>query len=99
MNNTRPSTAPAALRARARERPKGPKHDSLCIETYQESHAITLTDKNKIPILDQSPEDVPKLSRCYCMCGICFQPTGQTRHARPRPTGRCICRSCPCREI
>jgi len=96
------STAPDSLRAPPRPRPVGPRHDSLCIETYQDSHALTIVDKNRgKTLLDQEPDDVPALSRCYCTCAACWLPTGKTRllqtgKAEGRQTGRCICRSCPC---
>jgi len=98
------STAPESLKqSSSRPRSTGPRHDSLCIEVYQESHALLLVDKQRgKTLLDQSPEDIPKLSRCYCNCAACWLPTGRTRtktktnQEAGRQTGRCICRSCPC---
>lgn len=99
--HARPSTAPAALSRPPRPKQAGPRHDTLCLESYQEAHALTIVDR-KIgkTLLDQNEEDVPTLSRCYCMHSCCWVPTGTVgktaKHPEGRQTGRCICRHCPC---
>jgi hypothetical protein len=42
--------------------------------------------------------DFGRFTCCWCLCPDCWQHYA-TRHNEVRPTGRCICRQCPCYQL
>jgi hypothetical protein len=80
-NRRNQGTAPWAGEARPAARPQtGPKHDSLCLMQRRPDGLLVPSELG--------------LTNCWCMSSCCWLNLGLD--SKGRPTGRCICKYCPC---